>query len=98
MIHLTGNLICATLNDVAVVSAHLPEHIRLSRAEPGCLGFSVTQSTNPLIWVLDETFADRTSFEAHQTRTRASTWFDATQHLVREFRMTETGLSGQDAE
>jgi quinol monooxygenase YgiN len=98
MIHVTGNLICATSDDVALVSALLPEHIRLSRAEPGCLSFSVTQSTDPLIWALDETFADSAAFEAHQTRTRASDWFAATGHLGREFRVTDTNPLGQDAE
>ncbi len=98
MIHVAGNLVCATSDDVALVSALLPEHVRLSRAEPGCQSFSVTQSTDPLIWVLDETFANKAAFEAHQTRTRASEWFAATRHLGREFRITDTDSSGQDAE
>jgi quinol monooxygenase YgiN len=98
MIRVTGNLVCSTSDDVALVLALLPEHIRLSRAELGCLGFSVSQSTDPLIWVLDETFADSTAFEAHQTRTRASEWFDATRHLGRDFLVTDTSLPGLDAE
>ncbi|MDM7930669.1 antibiotic biosynthesis monooxygenase [Tabrizicola sp.] len=90
MIRVTGTLSCATLEEAAIVAALLPEHIRLSRAEPGCLDFSVTPATAPLIWELDETFTDRAAFEAHQTRTRASEWFRATAHLARDFQVSDT--------
>jgi quinol monooxygenase YgiN len=89
MIRVTGRLICATSEDAAIVARHLPEHIRLSRAEPGCLNFDVTLSDDPLIWVLDETFADRAAFDAHGARTRASPWFAATAHLKRDFQVNE---------
>ncbi|MBL9047182.1 MAG: antibiotic biosynthesis monooxygenase [Tabrizicola sp.] len=89
MIRVTGRLICATEADAGVVQAMLPEHVRLSRAEPGCLSFEVVPSSDPLIWVLDESFADRAAFEAHQVRTLASAWFRATAHLKRDFQVTE---------
>lgn len=91
MILVTGRLICATQADAEIVRTMLPEHIRLSRAEPGCLTFSVTPSADPLIWLLDESFVDRAAFEAHQARTRASAWFAATRALKREVRVSETG-------
>jgi quinol monooxygenase YgiN len=87
MIHVTGTLTCATADDADTVVRLLPDHIRLSRAEPGCRSFNVTRSTDPLVWVLDETFADQAAFDAHQTRTRASVWFAATAHLARDFRV-----------
>lgn len=96
MIHVTGRLICKTEADVEVVRAMLPEHIRLSRAEPGCVSFDVQPSTDPLIWLLDESFADRAAFQAHQTRTRASDWFRATAHLGRDFQITEAGIAVRD--
>jgi quinol monooxygenase YgiN len=89
MIRVTGRLICATSEDAAIVARHLPEHIRLSRAEPGCLNFDVTQSADPLVWVLDETFADRAAFDAHGARMRGSAWFAATAHLKRDFQVNK---------
>ena len=90
MIRLTGTLICITEDDLEIVKAYLPEHTRLSRAEPGCISFSVTQTANPLIWQLDETYADQAAFEAHQTRNRASLWWQKSQHIKRDFQLTET--------
>lgn len=34
-ITVTGTLTCSTADEAALVAAMLPEHIRLSRAEPG---------------------------------------------------------------
>lgn len=88
-ITLTGTLTCATAADVAIVTQYLPEHIRRSRAEPGCLSFNVVQTTDPAVWQVDEAFTDRAAFEAHQTRTRASAWFRATGHIPRAFTVSE---------
>jgi quinol monooxygenase YgiN len=84
-IHLNGRLICATPADAALVAAHLPTHIALSRAEPGCLAFDVTPTADPMIWAVSETFVDQMAFDAHQTRTRASDWYRHTGHIRREF-------------
>ena len=90
MIRLTGTLNCTTEDDLKIVEAYLPEHTRLSRAEPGCLSFTVTQSDDPLIWHLDETYTDQAAFEAHQTRNRASLWWQKSQHIKRDFHLIET--------
>ena len=89
MIRLTGTLTCVTSDDLAVVQTCLPDHMRLSRAEPGCIRFDVTQSPDPMIWLLDETYVDRTAFEAHQARNRASVWWARSQALVRDFQLLE---------
>jgi quinol monooxygenase YgiN len=89
VIRVTGTLTCPSADDAAIVARLLPEHIRLSRTEPGCRSFNVTRSSDSLVWVLDETFADRAAFDAHQSRTRASPWFAATAHLTRDFRIEE---------
>ncbi len=89
MIRVTGTLTCATADDLAIVHAHLPEHVRLSRAEPGCLTFNVTQSADPMVWRLDESFTDQAAFAAHQTRTRGSVWFRVSQGLIRDFHVTD---------
>ncbi len=84
-IHLKGELVCATAADLALVVQHVPTHIALTRAEPGCISFDVTQSGDPLVWTVDETFADQAAFDAHQTRTRASDWYRLTAHIVRRY-------------
>ena len=89
-ITLTGKLLCATPQDATLVAAHVPEHIRLTRAEPGCLHFDVAQTANPLIWDVNETFIDQAAFDAHQTRTKASDWARLTAHIPRDF-----AISGQ---
>lgn len=89
VIRLTGQLICADEGQAALVAAHLPEHIRLTRAEPGCLSFEVRQSVDPLVWEVAEVFSDRTAFEAHQERTAASAWGQATKGIERQYVITE---------
>lgn len=90
MIRVTGTLTCATEAEADIVRTHLPEHIRLSHAEPGCLTFNVDPTEDPLVWRLDETFTDRATFQAHQARTRASIWFQVTANLTRDFKVDET--------
>ncbi len=88
MIHLAGRLICKDEAEAALVAAHLPRHIELSRAEVGCLSFDVPQVA-PLIWEVRESFTDRAAFDAHQTRTKASDWFHQTAAIAREYEITE---------
>ena len=88
MIHLSGTLTCPTPDDLIIVETYLPDHIRLSRAEPGCLSFNVSQTADPLVWQLDETYVDQAAFEAHQTRNKTSIWWQMSQGLVRDFKLT----------
>lgn len=88
MITLTGKLICTNVQQQTIVETHLPEHIRLTRMEPGCLSFDVVQTTDPLIWQVDESFADQSAFDAHQTRTKASLWARETAMIARDFQIT----------
>jgi quinol monooxygenase YgiN len=90
MIRVTGSLTCSTPEEADIVRRLLPEHIRLSQAEAGCLSFNVDPTDEPLVWRLDESFTDRGAFESHQTRTRASAWFAATADLARAFEVQET--------
>jgi quinol monooxygenase YgiN len=88
IVRLSGQLLCATDADAALVEAHVPTHIALSRAEPGCITFDVVQTADPLIWQVDESFTDQAAFDAHQTRTRASAWFALSAHIPRQFTVT----------
>jgi quinol monooxygenase YgiN len=68
----------------------LDEHVRLTRAEPGCLAFSVMPHPgDPGRLDVAERFRDRAAFDAHQARTAASAWGAATRHLVRHYRIEE---------
>ncbi len=89
MIRLTGTLTCPP-EEAAAVRAALPAHVALTRAEPGCLSFEVTE-TAPDVFAVDELFRDRAAFEAHQVRTRASDWFAVTAGHARDFTVEEVG-------
>ncbi|AMY69708.1 putative quinol monooxygenase [Frigidibacter mobilis] len=84
-VQLTGWLRCRDGAEAEIVARHLPEHLRLTREEPGCLAFEIDQTADPLVWRVAETFADAAAFDAHQARTRASDWFRATGGIQREF-------------
>lgn len=86
---LEGRLCCANEAEAALVRRHLPAHIGLTRAEPGCLAFTVEPSDDPLVWTVRERFADAASFGAHQTRVRASEWGRVTATIQREYTVTE---------
>ena len=85
VIRLTGTLRCAPA-EADTVRAALPRHLRLTRDEPGCMAFDVTE-TAPCVFSVSERFADRAAFEAHQVRTRASDWWRVTGHMTRDFRL-----------
>lgn len=82
---LEGYLRCRTPQQAVRVRDHLPEHIRLTRAEPGCVSFQITPTHDPLVWRVEEEFTDRAAFERHQTRTKASDWAAATADIQRDF-------------
>ena len=91
MIRLRGQLVCVTEDEVAAVNAHFATHIALTRAEPGCLSFDIDPTDDPMVFEVMETFRTRDDFNAHQTRTRASDWFQATRGILRDFRVEEVG-------
>ncbi|RUM26887.1 antibiotic biosynthesis monooxygenase [Rhizobium vallis] len=87
-VRLSGQLICASLDEIEIVQKYLPEHMRLTRSEPGCLSFEVTQTEDPMIWRVEERFTDRLAFEAHQIRTKASAWGAATSAIRRDYEVS----------
>lgn len=82
---LTGELRCADEEQAARVRRHLPRHIELSRAEPGCLSFDVTVTGDPLVWRVEEAFVDEEAFARHQERVAASRWGRETQGIERRY-------------
>nr|WP_299480368.1 antibiotic biosynthesis monooxygenase [Cypionkella sp.] len=71
------------------MQTHVTLHTELSRAEPGCLSFEVTPTDDPMMWEVMESFRTQDDFNAHQTRTRASKWFEATRGILRDFRVED---------
>ena len=87
---LTGFLICRSLDESDRVAALLPDHIRLTRTEPGCLVFEVIRSmSDPVRFAVREVFACQADFEAHQTRARAALWGRATKGIPRDYMFTD---------
>ncbi len=87
---LTGFLICRTLEEADRVAALLPDHIRLTRAEPGCLRFEVLRSSaDPTRFAVSEAFCDRAAFEAHQMRAALTIWARATKGIPREYEIRD---------
>jgi quinol monooxygenase YgiN len=85
MITLTGTLTCQSEAEAEMVRTYLPEHVRLTSAEPGCLKFEVAQKDDPWVWHLEEAFVDAAAFSAHQTRNAASPWAEKSAALARDF-------------
>lgn len=88
-VHLSGRLLCADAGEADAVREHLPEHIRATRQEPGCLSFQVSATAHPLVWAVDEWFVDRPAFEHHQGRVAASKWGAATAGIASEYTITD---------
>lgn len=89
MIKLTGRLVCKTVAEAEQVRRYLPEHIRLTKEESGCLSFEVQETDDPLIWRVEEVFSSQETFDTHQTRTRASLWGQETRAIAREYSIAE---------
>ena len=89
-LRLSGRLLCRDAKDILTVETYLPEHIRLTRAEPGCLSFDVQRSKDPAVWTVEEEFATRADFDVHQARTRASTWGRMTLEIPREYEISDS--------
>ena len=84
-IRLTGSLVCSTCEETRLVARHLPLHIALTRDEPGCVSFEVTQDVDPLTWRVEEVFEDEASFRAHQDRVSNSEWDRMTAGIERRY-------------
>lgn len=82
---LSGSLRCADETEAARVRAHLPAHLALTRAEPGCVSFDVDPTDDPLVWRVEERFVDEAAFDAHQRRVAASAWGAATVGIERRY-------------
>ncbi|AUH68334.1 putative quinol monooxygenase [Gordonia sp. PS3] len=81
----SGRLICGDDAQTAIVERLLPRHVELTRAEPGCVAFSVLPTSEPGVWAVDETFVDAAAFRAHQRRVASSEWGRMTAGIERVY-------------
>ncbi|AJE32774.1 hypothetical protein B842_04605 [Corynebacterium humireducens NBRC 106098 = DSM 45392] len=84
-VRVTGKLICATPAEAEIVEHHLPRHVELTRAEPGCLHFEVLPTAGGLVWNVHEHFADEVAFGAHRRRVADSEWGQVTAGIERSY-------------
>ena len=71
---------------MATIEAALPIHIALTHEEAGCVSFEVVPC--PTVkgrFLVSEVFTNQVTFDAHQTRTKASDWFKVTEGIAREY-------------
>ena len=83
LVALSGTLTCQDAAQMMLALDLLPQHVSLSRAEPGNLRFNVDPA-GPLVWTMDEEFVDEAAFIAHQQRGRDSEWGRVTAGIRRE--------------
>ncbi|WP_108853355.1 putative quinol monooxygenase [Albidovulum aquaemixtae] len=92
---LRGFLIARSLEEADRVSMLLPDHIRLTRAELGCLRFEVLRShADPCRFAVTEAFRDRAAFDAHRARAAASVWGRTTKGIPRDYEIREEPRDG----
>ncbi|HAS6255143.1 TPA: arginase family protein [Vibrio vulnificus] len=88
MISLQGHIIVNEADLEKVIQA-LPLHIELTRKEPGCLTFSVSQDpVNPCLFHVEETFTCQFAFDEHQRRTAISAWAEITRSAKRCYQVS----------
>lgn len=84
---LEGHIVVAD-SDLPQVLQELPNHIKLTREEEGCLVFSVLQRPGePNVFDVLEEFTDGRAFDEHQKRTRLSVWGKITANVERHYRV-----------
>lgn len=90
-IRLTGH-IDVPADRLASIEAALAEHKALTRAEPGCISFSVDPCDQVAgRFLVSELFRDRASFEAHQARVKASDWGRISAGIPRIYKIETVG-------
>ena len=89
LLHLSGQLRCADIGQLMRALDLLPEHAELSRAEPGNLRFDLAQTDDPLVFDLNELYADNDAFQAHRTRLHGARWGAESHGIARDFERRE---------
>lgn len=86
---LSGHIVVPA-SDLNLVQQELTVHIELTRQEPGCLIFDISQDVdNPHLFRVYEEFVHRSAFEAHQARVKESDWGRITADAQRHYKIRE---------
>ncbi|CAM2962708.1 putative quinol monooxygenase [Moritella viscosa] len=86
---LKGFIIVPTA-DLSAIKKALISHKELTRNEPGCLMFNVTQSEiNLNRFDVYEEFINKAAFEQHQVRVKNSAWGKAAANVERHYEIFE---------
>jgi len=73
-------------NDLELVRVELPNHIKLTRNENGCMIFDVNQDQeNKCRFNVYEEFVNQESFDFHQKRVKLSRWGEITKNVKRNY-------------
>jgi putative acetyltransferase len=84
-VRLTGTIIMPHDQQARLLPL-LQNHIALTRQEPGCLHFDVTQDDKaPETFHVSELFSDEGAFAQHQQNGAARPWGSASANLIRDF-------------
>ena len=76
---------------LAAITAALPEHIRLTRAETGCISFDVCPDPDHAgRFHVAEVFISKLAFDLHQSRTAMSDWARVANGIARSYQIEET--------
>lgn len=82
--------IVVSATDLKAVAEELPNHIRFTREEVGCLTFDVVQSSETLHrFDVYEEFVDQEAFDHHQARVRSSHWGRVAANVARHYTITQ---------
>jgi len=84
LVSVTGRLICGDMSQMLLALDLLAEHVELSRTEPGNLRFDLVQGEDPMIWELNELYADETALQSHRERLGGSRWGRESREIGRD--------------
>ncbi|MCB1386771.1 MAG: antibiotic biosynthesis monooxygenase [Nitratireductor sp.] len=82
---------------LAAVEVALAEHVRLTRAEAGCIFFNV--DPDPAVagrFSVSEAFVHQAAFDHHQQRAGGSPWAAASQGIPRRYEIRTVGGAERD--
>lgn len=73
-------------SELTTIKEVLSTHIELTKNEPGCIVFEVSQDSEQMNrFNVYEEFTDDTSFKAHQSRAANSKWGEVTVNVERHY-------------
>lgn len=85
---LNGQMVCQTPEQREAILNHVDEHVKLTRAEEGCMEFSISETKDPMVFQVDEMFSSEEAYQAHRARTESTEWAEATKGIKRQYNIS----------